>query len=134
MSARVSLCEHEPITGSIAQLATAGLCNAICVECNIGDTDGTRIDLGTIKVDGDNIKALSKDKIPIDYSEWKLCMSANNCGHHFETLHFRYFVKCELCDRWRLRKRSDIFYSCRALPPVINMPDWNIRAKGKDDD
>lgn len=31
-------------------------------------------------------------------------------GTTFETLHFRYFVRCELCGRWRLRQRDDLFW------------------------
>ena len=31
-------------------------------------------------------------------------------GMIFETLHWKYFVKCEICGKWRLRRRRDIFW------------------------
>jgi len=32
------------------------------------------------------------------------------CDHSFEIVHYKWLVKCELCGRWRLRNRHDIFW------------------------
>jgi len=31
-------------------------------------------------------------------------------GMTFETLHWKYFVKCEICKKWRLRRKRDVFW------------------------
>jgi len=45
------------------------------------------------------------------------------CEHNgvcFETLHWRYFVRCEICDRWRLRKKGEIFWKVEFGSPILN--------------
>jgi len=37
-------------------------------------------------------------------------MNCEHDGFSYETLHWKYFVRCEICGRWRLRNKKELFW------------------------
>lgn len=53
-------------------------------------------------------------------------MAHEHDGMTFETLHWNYFVKCEICGNWRLRRKRDVFYKCINSYERLN-DKWKIK-------
>jgi len=53
-------------------------------------------------------------------------MKTKNCDHAFEAVRWKYFVRCETCGRWRLHKKTDVFYKRIQMPFRLVTDGWRI--------
>lgn len=54
-------------------------------------------------------------------------MRCEHNGTCHETLHWKYFVRCEICGKWRLRTKRELFWKVVKSRWIVSDPDAEIK-------